>query len=105
MSEQDLSIQSDLDDVNSWLEQIRAELYNEARAKAQVYNFNFITESPCDMMNRRYHWSSTPPEEPDKLSKASLRQSMRSSISTIATDTGAMNEDFDTLNYIDGLRN
>jgi hypothetical protein len=87
MSEQELTIQSDLDDANSWLQQIRAELYNTVQAKAQAYNFNFLTESPSDTSNSRYQWRSTHHEEPYKLSRASLRPSMRSSISTLATDS------------------
>lgn len=67
MSEHDLSMNSDLDDASSWLEQIKAELYHEARTKSQLYNFNFLNETPLDMNNSRYHWSSCQPEESEKL--------------------------------------
>ena len=83
----DLLIQSDLEVANVWLGQLRSEIYEEAIAKSEVYNFDFLTESPLGIGNCRFQWSSPLQVGQDKLSRVSLHSSMRSSISTLATDT------------------
>lgn len=87
MSLMDLLIQPDLEVANSWLDQARTEIYEEALVKSEAYNFDFLTESPLGIGHCRYSWSSPLALESEKLCKVSLRPSMRSSISTLATDT------------------